>query len=356
VRLRALANVNLAQDLEAGKFIDGVELAEGDTVLCDSQSTGTQDGVYVAVAANAGAASRDATWALGVDVPNWVVFIEEGDVEKDHAFVCTNNSGSAVIGTDNLVFARLADMGPTGATGPQGYTGATGPQGIQGEIGATGPQGFDGATGPQGITGATGIQGLTGSTGPQGEIGATGPQGIQGEIGATGPQGIQGLDGATGPQGLTGATGPQGLTGATGVTGATGASGIDTNSMQNAHATSMVICEPVYQLANGQVDWAQANAAATSELLGLVSDTAISANSSGNIMVDGFLDATTGQWDAVTGGTGGLTVGGVYYLSAAAAGKLVAIAPTTAGQYVVRAGRAVSTTRMDIMIMPRILL
>jgi hypothetical protein len=126
--------------------------------------------------------------------------------------------------------------------------------------------------------------------------------------------------------------------------------------MVNSHASNIVICEPVYTLANGQVDLAKADAAGTSEVLGLVSDTAISTSSSGNIMVDGFLTATTGQWDAVTGGTGGLTIGAVYYLSAATAGRLTAVAPTTTGQYVVRVGRAVSTTRMDIMIMPRILL
>jgi hypothetical protein len=44
----------------------------------------------------------------------------------------------------------------------------------------------------------------------------------------------------------------------------------------------------------------------------------------------------------------------LYYLSAAAAGKITATAPTTIGQFVARVGRAVSTTKMEIMIMPKV--
>jgi hypothetical protein len=126
--------------------------------------------------------------------------------------------------------------------------------------------------------------------------------------------------------------------------------------MTNDNAGSIVICQPVYTKVNGNVDLARANASGTTEVLGLVHDTSIAASASGNILVDGVLTATTGQWDAVTGDSGGLTPGSIYYLSAATAGNLTKTAPTTVGQYVVRVGRAISATKMDLMIMAPILL
>lgn len=113
-----------------------------------------------------------------------------------------------------VVQVMYTQLGPTGATGPQGLTGATGPQGL---LGNTGPQGLAGATGPQGLVGATG------PTGPQGLVGntgATGSQGLTGATGPTGPTGLQGLVGNVGPTGPTGAdsfvAGPTGPTGAAG--------------------------------------------------------------------------------------------------------------------------------------------
>ena len=126
--------------------------------------------------------------------------------------------------------------------------------------------------------------------------------------------------------------------------------------MTNDNAGSIVIGQVVYVKANGNVDLAQADAAATKEALGLVHDALIATTDPGNILVDGVLTATTGQWDTVTGGSGGLTPGTIYYMSAATAGSLTATAPTTVGQYVARIGRAISATKMDLMIMAPILL
>jgi hypothetical protein len=50
----------------------------------------------------------------------------------------------------------------------------------------------------------------------------------------------------------------------------------------------------------------------------------------------------------VTGQVGGLTPNSTYYLSAATAGALTTTAPSTAGQFVYRVGKAISTTQMDI--------
>ena len=131
---------------------------------------------------------------------------------------------------------------------------------------------------------------------------------------------------------------------------------VDVVTLTNGNASPIVIGSPVYSDAAGSVDLAQANASGTVEVLGFVKDTSISASASGSIQTDGILAATTGQWDIVTGDTGGLVAGTVYYLDPTTAGKLTATAPTTTSQYVVRVGKAISTTEMEISIEPPILL
>jgi hypothetical protein len=123
--------------------------------------------------------------------------------------------------------------------------------------------------------------------------------------------------------------------------------------MTNANAGTIVICAPVYTKVDGTVDLAQADAVATVEVLGLVEDTTIATVTPGLILVDGVLTATLGQWDAVTGASGpvGLTPGKVYYLDAVTPGMLTSVAPGTTGQFVARVGRAISPTKMDLMVM-----
>lgn len=129
---------------------------------------------------------------------------------------------------------------------------------------------------------------------------------------------------------------------------------VDVVSKTNDNAGPIVIGAPVYQKSDGDVDLGRANAQGTVQLLGLVKDVSIAAAGSGLIQTDGVLVATTGQWDAVTGGSGGLTAGSAYYLDAATAGLLTTTAPTSVGQFVVRVGLAISTTEMEISIMPPI--
>jgi len=124
--------------------------------------------------------------------------------------------------------------------------------------------------------------------------------------------------------------------------------------MTNDNGSNIVIAQVVYTKANGSVDLAKADAQATTEVLGFVSDTAIAPANAGNIMLDGILEATTGQWDNVTGGSGGLVAGTIYYLDPDSAGDITSVAPTTVGDFVVRVGRALSSTEMDIMIEPPI--
>lgn len=128
--------------------------------------------------------------------------------------------------------------------------------------------------------------------------------------------------------------------------------GKDIVALANSNASAIVIGSPVYKTAtSNQVDLARANASGTRRVIGLVADTSIASSASGNIQTDGVLVATTAEWDAVTGQTGGLTPGSQYWLSAATAGRLTTTVPG-AGNYCVPVGIALSTTEMEISIGP----
>lgn len=121
-------------------------------------------------------------------------------------------------------------------------------------------------------------------------------------------------------------------------------------------AAAIVIGAPVYASAADTVKKAQANAKATSKLAGLGLDASISAAGVGNIITSGILVATTAQWDAVAGTTGGLTFNTEYFLDPTTAGKITATPPTTVGQCVVLVGVAISATELELQIQPPILL
>lgn len=130
----------------------------------------------------------------------------------------------------------------------------------------------------------------------------------------------------------------------------------DVVSQTNDEVGAIVIGTPVYNDANDGVKKAKADASGTVNVIGLVRDASIGASSAGNIQLNGTLAATTGQWDAVFGTTGGLTKGVRYYLSAATAGLATVTAPSTVGQYVCELGIAISTTELIINIVNPILL
>lgn len=128
-------------------------------------------------------------------------------------------------------------------------------------------------------------------------------------------------------------------------------------SLVNDEATPVVIGSAVYNDAAGGFKKAQANAAATAKVIGLVGQSPSIANGvAGAITIDDMLTATTVQWDAVTGDSGGLTFNSKYYLDPTTAGKITKTAPTTVGQLVVEVGQAFSTVDMKVGVKASILL
>jgi hypothetical protein len=118
---------------------------------------------------------------------------------------------------------------------------------------------------------------------------------------------------------------------------------------------TLIAGNAVYASAAGHCDKARANAVGTSRVVGLAT-AAITSGASGSIQTNGVVSLSTGEWDALTGGSGGLTYNTVYYLSAATAGLLTSTAPSTTGQTVVQLGIGLSTTELYLDPQPEVLL
>lgn len=131
---------------------------------------------------------------------------------------------------------------------------------------------------------------------------------------------------------------------------------VDVLLLNNGGITAASICSPVYISGSGAFSLARANAPATEGVIGLVKDASIAPASNGAIQSDGLFTATTAEWDFVTGLSGGLTPGSIYFLSSTAAGKITNVAPTASGSYIRPLGRALSETSLEITIQPSILL
>ncbi len=129
--------------------------------------------------------------------------------------------------------------------------------------------------------------------------------------------------------------------------GGAGAAAAQTvTSLTNNQGSTINIAQAVFSNGAGTVQLAQANSDSTRRFVGFVAATSITNGASGNVATSGVMTATTGQWDAVTGQSGGLTPNTYYYLSSTTAGAITSTIPTT--NWSVRVGYAMSTTEMRI--------
>ena len=102
-------NGTLASAFANGQTIDGVSLSTNDRILIKDQNTATENGIYKVNAS--GAPTRVDDLANGADAAGAFVFVEQGTVNAENGFVCTSNKGSAVVGTNNLVFSQFSGAG-----------------------------------------------------------------------------------------------------------------------------------------------------------------------------------------------------------------------------------------------------
>ena len=113
VRLASTANVSLtagSSGLEAGDTIDGVTLVAGDRVLLKNQSTGSQNGIYVAVASGGTPARSDDANASADVTSGMFVWVEEGTANGDQGYVLTTND-TINLNTTSLTFTQFSGAG-----------------------------------------------------------------------------------------------------------------------------------------------------------------------------------------------------------------------------------------------------
>ena len=104
VKVATTANITLS----GTQTIDGVAVSADERVLVKDQSTASQNGLYLCKASTW---ERTTDLAAGANAAGMFTFVEQGTVNADNGFVCTSDSGSAVVATNNLVYAQFSGAG-----------------------------------------------------------------------------------------------------------------------------------------------------------------------------------------------------------------------------------------------------
>jgi hypothetical protein len=101
----------LPNGFNVGSVIDGVTLALGDRILIKNQSgteSPTENGIYTVN--TSGAPTRSADMNDGSEFPGAYVFVEQGTVNADTGWVCTNNA-PVTLGTTPIVWTQFSGAG-----------------------------------------------------------------------------------------------------------------------------------------------------------------------------------------------------------------------------------------------------
>ena len=116
VRVATTTNGALATAYANGQTVDGIVLATNDRILLKNQTSGVENGIYTVNAT--GAPTRATDMLGGSDAAGAAMFVSVGTANAGLAFVCTNVTGSAVVGTDSLTFVQFNSSGSGDVVGP----------------------------------------------------------------------------------------------------------------------------------------------------------------------------------------------------------------------------------------------
>lgn len=105
----ALSNANLSSLSGTAQTVDGVALnAANMRVLLTAQTTASQNGIWLV---QSGAWTRPADFATGSNAAGAHTFVERGTVFSDTGWVCTSDTPSAVVDTNNLTWTQFTGLG-----------------------------------------------------------------------------------------------------------------------------------------------------------------------------------------------------------------------------------------------------
>lgn len=99
VRVATVSNITLS----GTQTIDGIALIVGDRVLVKNQTTPAQNGIYIVASSSWSRATDNDIWAELVSAS---VFVEEGSVNADTAWICTVDNGGT-LGTTAVTWTQF---------------------------------------------------------------------------------------------------------------------------------------------------------------------------------------------------------------------------------------------------------
>lgn len=109
VRVATTANVDLSLDVASGDTVDGIVLSTDDRILIKNQLNGVENGIYAIN--STGAPTRATDFAENSQVASVFVFVNEGTINQDTGWMCTNDLSNSIVGVDNLNFVKFASAG-----------------------------------------------------------------------------------------------------------------------------------------------------------------------------------------------------------------------------------------------------
>jgi hypothetical protein len=102
-KIKVIATSNIA--LSGLQVIDGVSVVDGDRVAVIAQTNSINNGFYIA---NSGSWTRSDDMLVGSEVAGVMFIVQQGNSHADSLWCITNDTGTDVIGTDNILFKLMS--------------------------------------------------------------------------------------------------------------------------------------------------------------------------------------------------------------------------------------------------------
>ncbi len=106
-------NITLTTDVEAGDTLDGYTLVLGDRILLKDQTTTIDNGIYIVQ--TTGAPLRAEDLSNGFSAASVFTVVKNGSDNDDTVWLCTNDPGSDIVGTDGLNWIFFGGSGVASA-------------------------------------------------------------------------------------------------------------------------------------------------------------------------------------------------------------------------------------------------
>lgn len=100
----------------------------------------------------------------------------------------------------------------------------------------------------------------------------------------------------------------------------------------------------------GVVTTSEANGLSSAATIGLLTSAVDASNRDSSAQYAGIVEMTTAEWDAVTGDTGGLALGVLYYVSSTVTGKISSTRTGVSNRCITLLGIALSPTELQLQI------